>query len=720
MCVPSATHRAYMKLISTEKNLYVFSGGEGFVVLPAYDNAPAVLAYSDNGQFDPSANPALAEWMAFYNSQLEYLKKQDAAVTKPIAREAKAEIAPLIATEWNQESPYNELCPKVDGHETVTGCVATAMAQAMKYYNYPVHGKGKHSYMWRPGEEELSFDYETTTFEWDLMTDRYDRDSSEASRLAVARLMLGCGISVDMHYEPGGSGAATTAMGTSLIDIFGYSPSLWMPNRAYYGYYEWEDMIYSELKAGHPVLYSGAGTDGGHQFICDGYRSDGYFHFNWGWGGLSNGYFLLTALNPDDLGVGGGAGGFNTSQIATLGLRPAADGDTPIYLFYNNIAFTTDVKTVKEGDAFRCAGQYFNYSLYTMPEGSRLGMRFKDEAGTVSIYAEGPGVEGFHPDDGRNDLQVLFPELPDGTYKITPALRVDDKWYDVRMPVGCSQYVTAVVKNGIADISDAEAASVTITDITVPTTIYADHELPLIFKAVNTSNEEYYSTVTPYLLSAEGKEIAKSTFRPLDVMPGGAEAVTDYIAKFSALKGEELSAGEYELVFRDESGKTVSAPISVTVAIMTEDTEFSITEFHLEGDNPVAEPDKARFGYDLRCTSGVYFSEVTLRIFPGDGGDELYHQNSDRVYLTSGESRKESIAADLSELKDGEYMALIYDGWHALTDRLHFRIDRVASGLKSIDGDASQAEIYDLYGRKVQSPSCPGIYIVNGTKTLVR
>ncbi|MDE6554228.1 MAG: C10 family peptidase [Muribaculaceae bacterium] len=463
-----------LKLQSTIGSLYVFSGDDGFVVLPAEDSAPALLGYSDSGEFNFDGNPALKEWFEFYNSQLTYLKshpEKREALAKVCHKDRK-EISPLTQTKWNQEYPYNILCPKVDGHETVTGCVATAMAQVMKYHNYPEHGKGTHSYFWRPGEEELSFNYDETSFQWDKMDNIYDKESTEEARHAVAELMLGCGVSVDMHYEPGGSGAATVMMGESLIDIFGYSKSLWMPNRAYYGYEEWEDMIYADLAEGLPVLYSGAGTAGGHQFICDGYKDDGFFHFNWGWGGLSNGYFLLTALNPDDLGVGGGAGGFNTSQIATLGVRPGKEGDKPVYIFYNTDSFYADVKEVKVGEDFRCGGQYFNFSLATMPDGSRLGLKFVSEATEEVKYAEGPGVGGYHPDDGRNDLQVRFPELADGRYEITPALKVDGEWSAVRIPVGQPQMIVAVVKDGVATIDNQKPASIFVTDIDLPSHIY--------------------------------------------------------------------------------------------------------------------------------------------------------------------------------------------------------------------------------------------------------
>lgn len=706
---------ASLRLQSTIGNLYVFSGEKGYVVLPSTDAAPALLAYSDSGEFEPEGNPGLAYWLEFYNGELKKLKASDAPpFPKRVKRTARAEIKPLTTTEWNQEAPYNELCPKVDGRETVTGCVATAMAQILKYHNYPEHGKGTHSYFWRPGEEELTFDYQNTTFEWNEMTDRYDSKSTPEARHAVAELMLACGVSVDMHYEPGESGAATTLMGESLINIFDYSPALWMPNRAFYGYDEWEGMIYADLEQGLPVLYSGAGTAGGHQFICDGYSSDGFFHFNWGWGGLSNGYFLLTALNPADLGVGGGAGGFNSSQIATLGVRPPQNADKPVYIFYNVEGFTSSATSVSAGDDFTCYGLYFNYSLWNMPDGSRLGMKFESEDHSVVKFMEGPGVGGFHPDDGRRDIQVKFPELPDGTYTIIPALHVDDKWEAVRMPVGYAAEVTAVVADNVAVITNQSAASVEVSEIELPSAvIYRDQKFPMPFSVTNVSSEEYYGSLTPVLLDADGNVAAESKFRPVDVLPEKSERIGDYIADFAAAKDQEFPAGDYKLLFRDEAGHFVSYPVDVTVKILTEPTEIKVSDFRLADAEPIAEPENTRFAFTLNCESGVFYDSLGLYIFPGRGGEDIYHKESESVYLIGGESKQLGITADLSRLADGEYLAVMYKGSESVTGELRFRIDRQTSAVGEIETDLPTAEYYDLSGVRHTVPLAPGIYIVH-------
>ena len=719
--IASTIGAAAPRLQSTIGNLYVFAGESGYLVLPSDDAAPALLAYSDDGHLDVDGNPEVRYWMDFYNQQIDFLRNHpEAALSMTQAvHKKRPEISPILKTKWNQEYPYNLLCPKVDGHETVTGCVATAMAQVMKHHEYPVRGKGKHSYFWRPGEEELTFDYDSIPFQWDKMTDTYGKESSEESRHAVAELMLGCGVSVDMHYEPGGSGAATMQMGESLIDIFGYSRSLWMPNRAYYGYEEWEDMIYSDLAEGLPVLYSGAGTDGGHQFVCDGYKDDGFFHFNWGWGGLSDGYFLLTALNPDDLGVGGGAGGFNTSQVASLGVRPGRDGDKPVYVFYNTDSFYAEVKEVKAGEAFRCGGQYFNFSLATMPDGSRLGLRFTSEETGEVRYADGPGVGGFHPDDGRNDLQVRFPDLPDGRYDVVPALYADGEWSAVRIPVGQPQMIVAAVSDGVASIEELKPASVYVSGIDLPAKIYRDHEFPMAFTVENIGDGEFYGSVTPVLLDSKGDVVSKSVFRPVDVETGEKLEVSDYVGKFSPMKDHSLAPGSYTMVFRDEAGKNVSDPRVVSLEVNSAKTEIKVSDLTVADWESIADPSQVRISFNVACESGVYFGTLHFDVFPGDGGYELCGSSSSDIYLGEGEEKEVVMTADFSSLEDGWYMGAVYDGSRSMTEAVRFHIDRSMSGVEGADGDQAAGALYDLNGLRMQGGQRSGIYISNGHKVMM-
>lgn len=705
----------------TLRNLYVFTTDDGFMILPDDDRAPALLGFADAGTFSIGQNPAFDAWLDFYNNELDYLKKNPPKNSSHVSRPPRNEIKPLIKTLWNQEWPYNLDCPKVDGRETVTGCVATAMAQGMKYYNYPDRGKGQHSYWWSKGQETLTFDYDTHPFKWEQMADTYDRTTPYVQRQAVAELMYACGVSVDMYYEPGGSGAATITMGVQLIDIFGYSQSMYLPGRSYYGLDEWEEMIYADLAKGQPVLYSGAGTEGGHQFICDGYRGDGYFHFNWGWGGLSNGYFLLTALNPDDLGVGGGAGGFNSSQSALLNFRPAKDGDEKIYLVTNSVAFKSYVTKVKEGDTFRCTGSYFNNSLYGLPDGTRLGMKFTLENGEQPIYVVGPDMSGFKPEYGREDLEIRFPHLSDGNYTITPALQADGKWIDVRTPVGLPGDITAIVKGGVATISDQSPAEVEVTDIIIPETVYEGHSFPLQFSIKNLGELEFYSDVTPVLTDGDGNVVAKSVFRPVDVLPGETLDVSDYIANFKAINGLTLSSGNYRLIFDDRTGRQISTPVDITISIAPDKTLMSFTGFRIESGNPVSSPEQVVFSVTVTCEEGYYYGAPHIDVFHGWGGYDIYSKSAETIYLTSGEKRQIEIQADLSKLADGEYMCGLYNDGKSVAEIVHFRIERPVSGMPTVTvADTEEYFIYNINGIRQHEPLQPGIYVINGKKVLVK
>lgn len=718
---------------ATIGSLYVFSDRERFLILPDNDLAPEVLAYSDNGFSLTDMNPELRYWLDNYNKELSWLSAKSGSTerTGVSRRSEKKPIAPLTLTKWNQEGPYNMLCPKVDGRGTVTGCVATAMAQVLKFYSYPTKGYGEHSYFWEPGEETLSFNFGETTFEWDNMTDTYDAESSEESKEAVAKLMLACGISVDMHYDVGDSGASTMRMGGALIDYFGYDKGLWMPMRDYYGLYDWENMIYDELKEGRPVLYSGQGTGGGHQFICDGYSSDGFFHFNWGWGGLSNGYFRLTALNPADLGVGGGAGGFNSGQQISLGVKPGEGDSGFTYLMYCSNHFLTDQRTVDAGQRLTFRGGFYNFSLTRLPDGSVMGVKIttvgdSSADGEKTRYEAGFNISGLGGLEGFGEDFFRFPELPDGTYIITPAFYDGKKWHDIQAPVGAVGSCKATVKDYRAILAAPEAAYVDVEEIKVPETIFVGRSFPLEFTVVNTTEDEFLGRVTPVLMSlSENKVVAESVYRPVDVGAGGRERITDYIGDFSALKGDELTPGEYWLFFRDGEGKRVSEQVKVTLEANPGDAVIKVTGFRLDGEDPVTDKEKVKFTFAVTCEDGYFTDRIHLYIFPGDYGRDVAGASSDMIYLQAGDKHYGDVIIDLSGLKAGEYIAVLYHGSAMVSDEIRFRISP-DTGVNELTPEnvGQNPVILDLSGRIYPAAGTdsllPGVYIINGKKILIR
>ena len=317
---------------STEEALFIFNrDNDGYVIVSADDNALDILGYSDEGTFDPNNIPSNMQfWLDYYAERIAAARPGGGTTPKRI-RQAKTAvtIAPLLGNiKWNQTEPYNNLCPMDKDTRTYTGCVATAAAQIMYYYQWPVTGQGSHSYDWTSclGQTAtLSANFGETTYDWANMLERYTSEYSDAQATAVATLMYHVGVACEMDYGGDscfGSGSTTYLIRDGLVNHFRYKNT----TTHTYGLStaELSNAFITELTAGRPVFMSGRNDESGHAFVCDGVDANGYFHINWGWDGSSNGFFALTSLNPYDQGIGGSASGQGYSQNidCILGLEP--------------------------------------------------------------------------------------------------------------------------------------------------------------------------------------------------------------------------------------------------------------------------------------------------------------------------------------------------------------------------------------------------------------
>ena len=344
--------------------LYVLqnAGGEGFVILSSDDCVIPVLGYSDHGTLDAASMPDnFRMWLQMYEEEIAAAVSQQLPQSESVAAEwtalatgermtprATTAVSPLLSTTWDQGSPYNSMCPGSGWSQCPTGCVATAMAQVMKYWSYPSKGCGSHSYVCSYNNQTLSANFGNTTYSWSSMP-----NSVTSSNTAVATLMFHCGVAVEMNYSASGSGAPT-------LDPYGNNyPSAEAAFKCYFGYAstlkgkrkdaftdsEWINMLKTELDAGRPVMYSGFDEDltDGHAFVCDGYNSNNYFHFNWGWSGSNDGYFAITALNPGSGGWGSSHYDFTYSQQALFGVEP------PVLVMNSNYSLTPSSTTINHG-----------------------------------------------------------------------------------------------------------------------------------------------------------------------------------------------------------------------------------------------------------------------------------------------------------------------------------------------------------------------------------
>lgn len=291
-----------------ESNLYVFNveNNGGFVIVSGDDRTQSILGYASKGHIDMDNLPCNVKWLFDrYDKAIASLP----ATYQPSATRAsdtKTAIEPLVNTQWGQSSPYNSLCPQVNGNECLTGCVATAMAQVINYNRWPQEATSSvPAYISQTNEISMPA-LAATTFDWNNM-----------SSSAIAKLMLYCGQSVEMDYSTGGSGAAMTDVAPALRDVFGYSKSVNYKFRDTTSSEDWDGLIYDELSAGRAVLFGGQSTSGGHAFVVDGY-SDSKYHINWGWNGYCDGYFALDDLDPTN------SGGFNSEQEIVYNIAPPA------------------------------------------------------------------------------------------------------------------------------------------------------------------------------------------------------------------------------------------------------------------------------------------------------------------------------------------------------------------------------------------------------------
>ena len=328
--------------------LYVFVPGKGmgFVIVSADDCARPVLAYSYTNSFPFDDMPAhVAAWLDGYRQEIASLRKAGATPSAavqtlwqhPKSGDGLPTIEPLMTTTWNQAPWYNAMCPysSTDSAHAVTGCVATATAQVMKYWNHPAVGHGRHFYL-SPSFGGLAVDFDTL-YQWDSMPDALGWGSSATAIHAVAQLMYHVGVAVEMNYGVRSSGAYVSAYGSynmpsserALREHFRYSPMLHSVMKEGYSDSDWDAIIRNEIVHGRPVLYAGHDDDAGHAFVLDGCDSLGMFHVNWGWGGGYDGYYTTDSLSPGAGGIGGNATyTFNMYNCAVVGIQPSYGNDT--------------------------------------------------------------------------------------------------------------------------------------------------------------------------------------------------------------------------------------------------------------------------------------------------------------------------------------------------------------------------------------------------------
>lgn len=315
--------RGQLKMLQVNKEFVVMGYEDGgFVIVSKDDLTPEIIGYSTTDFNEAIKNESFKWYLKAVQATVESIVASGKSykTIKPDINKFPAQMSPLIKSHWGQESPYNDLCPEgtVSGTgswqgygktgRTVSGCVATAMAQIIYYNRFPARGNGTHSVRVKQANgsyKTVAVNYDESIYDYDNMLNDYNQGSYNAVQgKAVAKLMLDCGVASDMQYATDGSGTYTSNAAVGLRRNFGYPATTRMVERKNFSEEDWMDMVFTEVSAHRAILYTGVDlANGGHAFVLCGYNSDGKVWINWGWNGSADGYYDIALLNPKSSGL---------------------------------------------------------------------------------------------------------------------------------------------------------------------------------------------------------------------------------------------------------------------------------------------------------------------------------------------------------------------------------------------------------------------------------
>ncbi len=671
---------------------YIYNVGNdnGFVIVSGDDRTTPILGYSTVGHFDAAQVPANLQGMLDgYARQLQALAAMSdveaatrlAAPRRTTTVNTRNSIAPMITTNWDQATPYWNHCPEfmhVEDGDTIgelsyTGCVATSMAQIMKYHNWPARcSQTIPSYTanyYDPYTEEygtfVTDALEPITFDWEHMRDTYTGAEDEVYTEAVSWLMLYAGCAAQMKYGLSASSTSDPYIPKALNNYFDYDAKL--VYRSDYDQQAWEDMIYNELANGRPMIYNGrAGSGGGHSFVCDGYEYGDYYHINWGWGGMGNGYFVLSVLNPHAGGIGSSssAEGYNIDQTAIIGIKPGYSGpseEVNHVLTVFNMYYSGSSRTLDRGSK--------GFSLHKrryikvtaedhIDDGTkyRRGIALYDNSGNFmelimssNIYSGYLSVTDNWPETNDSQYYYFGKSIGNGTYRIVPVSmeQGSDEWKP--MLESDRYYIEMNVSGDYATLTDHPLVDLQSTrfefsggektgtaeqcNVTVKNNSVDRFNGKLYFYLTNEQIDEYgeYVTVVETEIAAGAEKVVTFNFTPQN-----AGTKTAQLSLYDNSMGGSKIPGTGTVTITG-NGSTDFDVANLSVVIRAENAVAGDNE----GDHDVIYDSHARFSAAITNSGVIEYNKYILAplFILEDGKGSMVGYQQLTIAVPAGETR---------------------------------------------------------------------------------
>lgn len=656
---------------TSSRGYYVFphDGNCGYTIVSGDDRMPEIVGYSNIDTYSEENMPdGMKHLMQAYEAMATALANGDAKVERCLAeKEALAadstyrqpRVAPLLADiVWGQTEPYNNLCPMYDDQRrTLNGCVPTAMAQLMMYYQYPQTLQSDiPAYQTQSYQLNMPSVSAGERYDWDNMLPQYSGSAYTAAQAnAVAKLMYHCGLSVKADYGPSSTSALCTP--NVLVKYWGYDPDvIKFLFRENFSLREWTAILDAELQASRPVYYSGVPfTSVGHAFLCDGADGDGLYHINWGWSGWSNGYFDITVLNSDYSGTESAtapADGYNYSCNMIVGIMPdngVADAPlivTPLLTAIENEEVGCELLTTERADTSGSFKLRINAEFGNVEETAfegYAGVCLEDEKGTCTLLdAREIYLEGMEENGGYYLWPLTFEidySFPTGRSRIYQIYSTDGETWQQCGNSGKLFYEFDATDTTLRMVEDTLSASLASVDefvegydasfnLTTSTTACREQNVMLYVYGSQTPDKPSECAQTLYVnIPAKGHVTRRFALRP--------PSAGDLYVWVCDEDGHELVSAQKFVVAESQ------APILTLASkhVNTTAGDLETKNAYLWGYRtavPRVNADKAVLTYNVRNDGGLCYANarLTSAAFNSSTPDGVFSSQSKRVKLS--------------------------------------------------------------------------------------